>query len=129
MGELHSQGLRPINVYFMHYKSFEEAKSNWIERRERVNYNKLIIIWNCAEENGPTESQYSVFQNLPFENKNLITGKKFRRKEDNLYKNRVFGKGFYPGKLLKYKSPISKKRYLDDIYYVDIINNCKWNNV
>lgn len=128
MGELHSQGLRPISVYFMHYKSFEEAKSKWIERSKRVNFSKLLIIWNCADENGPNDGLYNSFQNLTFDNKILITGKRFNGKEGNVIKLRVFGKNFYSGKLLKYKSQISKKRYLDDINYVDIINNCKWDN-
>ena len=129
VGELHSQGLRPISVYFMHYKSFEEAKSKWIERSKRVNFSKLLIIWNCADENGPNDGLYNSFQHLPFDNKILITDKRFNGKEGNVFKLRVFGKNFYSGKLLKYKSQISKKRYLDDINYVDIPESVKLKQV
>ena len=38
------EGLPDVKIYFMHYLNEEEARSKWVERCKRVNYNNLYIV-------------------------------------------------------------------------------------
>ena len=60
-----------ITVYFMHYHSFEEARSKWNERKERINYDNLFFM--MAEKDGCTAEDVKAFQNLPYKNKVIFT--------------------------------------------------------
>ena len=46
--------LKDIDIYFAHYKDFDECLLKWEERKKRVNYKNLFIIWtdrnNCTDE-------------------------------------------------------------------------------
>lgn len=66
-----------IKVYFMHYKSFEEAKNKWYERVERINYNNLFFM--MTDRDNCTEEEIRKFQNLPYNNKVLFTSKKYTK--------------------------------------------------
>ena len=37
-------GSSEITLYFQHYKSFEQAKSKWYERRKRIIKDKIYVI-------------------------------------------------------------------------------------
>ena len=57
-GEKHSYPvgkLHDIEIYFMHYKSKEEAKKKWNIRKNRINWNKIIFKFSnqnfCNKEN------------------------------------------------------------------------------
>ena len=43
IGVLEYNGIR-IQVNFVHYKTFEEAKNKWDERKKRVDYSNIYII-------------------------------------------------------------------------------------
>ncbi len=44
--------LEDIEIYFMHYKSFQEAKQCWNRRKKRINFDNLFVIMvdrdNCS---------------------------------------------------------------------------------
>lgn len=39
-----------VKINFMHYSSFELAISKWEERKKRILYNKIIIVFNLTNE-------------------------------------------------------------------------------
>lgn len=68
------EGWGKIKVYFMHYNSFEEANNKWNERQQRINKDNLFVMF--TNFNGD-EELLRRFDNLPFENKVVFTGKNF----------------------------------------------------
>lgn len=46
--------LKDIDIYFAHYKTFDECVIKWEERKKRIDFNNLFIIWtdrnNCTDE-------------------------------------------------------------------------------
>ena len=60
-----------VDIIFLHYHSFEDAKHKWEKRRSRVNYDKLIVKFN--DQNGFEEKYYRDFEGLDFECKLFFT--------------------------------------------------------
>lgn len=119
VGKLEYNG-NSIRIDFVHYKTFEEAKYKWDERKERVNYSDIYVIQMIADD--LTEDDISDFENLPYKNKMLITNKNITNSK-NIVTNEVFSKkNYYPGKILAFKSWLSFRRYMDDIDYVGFLN-------
>lgn len=56
--------LGDITLYFVHYKTFEEARKKWLERRKRVDLNN-IRIFGC-DRDGMTEQLMDRFGKLPY---------------------------------------------------------------
>lgn len=66
---------KTIQIHFMHYSSFEEAKEKWTERYKRINFSNLYII--LIEKDGCTINDLIEFDNLPYKNKIAITHKDY----------------------------------------------------
>ena len=58
-------------IVFLHYTSFEEAKTKWDRRKGRVNYDNLLVKFN--DQNGFREEDYDAFAALPFAHKVFFT--------------------------------------------------------
>ena len=110
-----------VRINFMHYKSFEEAKSKWNERKHRIDFSNIYIIQLITT--GITQEYLDKFAALPYKHKMLITHEN-NFKCDCMVTHKIFSKENYkPGEVLTYKSVFSKKRHMDDIDYVGWINN------
>lgn len=112
-----------IIIHFLHYKSLEEAANKWIERGKRINYNNLFIIWHNGSVSGPDKESFERFQTIP-QQKLLITGSNFNYNDENVVKLKLYGKNYFPGKILIRKSKYSAKRFLDEVDYVSWLNRC-----
>ncbi len=62
-----------IEIFFLHYHSEEEARDKWERRRERINWDRLLVKFN--DQNGCTEELIREFDKLPFKNKVCFTVK------------------------------------------------------
>lgn len=60
-----------IEIFFLHYKSREEALEKWTRRCKRVNLNRLIFKFN--DQNGFTPENLKTFSELPYSNKLFFT--------------------------------------------------------
>lgn len=75
--------LDDIEIFFVHYKSREEAKEKWERRVKRVNWNNLIIKFN--DQNGCGEKEIIEFNKINKYKKMLcFTSKKIKGKY-NIY--------------------------------------------
>ncbi len=67
--------IRGARIYFKHYQTEEEARQKWNERKARINYDNLFVMFtdrdNCTHE----DMQY--FDSLPLEHKIIFTNKKY----------------------------------------------------
>ena len=119
VGEL-SYNDQKIKIYFMHYKTFREAKSKWETRKRRINFSNIYIIQTVVGE--VTQEFLKKFESLPYKNKLLIT-KNNNFQSECIVTHPIFQKSDYrPGEILEYKSWFSCKRHMDDIGYVDFLN-------
>ena len=81
--------LDDIHIIFLHYKSEEEAYEKWNRRRERMNFDNIIIKFSNL---GPaSEEVLKKFSELPFKNKFLIIN---RKKKDAKYPCEVEWRGY-----------------------------------
>ena len=63
-----------IEIRFVHYKTFQEAKEKWEERAKRINYEKIFIM--ATDRDGmSSEECIRRFDNLPYK-KIMFTAKK-----------------------------------------------------
>lgn len=110
-----------ITINFMHYKSFDEALRKWEERKKRIDFNNLFIIWEAPNKNGPNKELLDRFLKLKYENKVLITGCNCPVIDNRILKLNLYNKKYQPGKIMEYRV-LSYKRYLDIFNYVEFLN-------
>ncbi|MBE6584038.1 MAG: DUF1919 domain-containing protein [Ruminococcaceae bacterium] len=120
IGKLEHDG-KSIQINFMHYKTFEEAKEKWNERKQRVNFSNLYIVQIIAA--GVNQDDIDNFEKIPYKNKLLIT------KENDLVckdmvTHPVFSKKNYkPGEILAFKHDFAVSRNMDDLDYISFLNS------
>ena len=80
--ETHEEGidypiglLLDVSIYFQHYVSFDEAAKKWNERKERMDYNNLFIIF--TDRDGCSYEDLLAFDRLNFNNKVVFTCKRY----------------------------------------------------
>ena len=78
--------LDDIEIVFLHYKSKEEAITKWNRRKERINFDNVII--KFSNMNLCTAEVMETYDKLPFNNKFLLNNKK-----ELTYKSEVFWSG------------------------------------
>lgn len=62
--------LGDVEIVFLHYKTEEEAREKWNRRRERINWDNLII--KFSRMNLCTDEHIEVFCKLPFGHKFVL---------------------------------------------------------
>lgn len=112
--------LGDVHVYFMHYESFALAKKKWDERKKRINWENLYIIMTEWEDS--SNDLYERFEKLPYENKVLFTAAEHKEYPSTYCLPEAKKEGGGLIDILKYKSLLSGKRYLDDFDFVAFLN-------
>ena len=112
--------LDDITLYFVHYKTFEEACEKWLERRKRVNLNN-IRIFGC-DRDGMTSELMDRFDKLPYP-KVLFTHLPIERP------NAYYIKGYEKEKEVGFVLDgigWSGKRVIDQFDYITFLNEGKY---
>lgn len=60
-----------VEIVFVHYDSFEEAKIKWERRAKRVNFNNLLV--KFSDQNLFKQEHFERFINLKYDNKIFFT--------------------------------------------------------
>jgi uncharacterized protein (DUF1919 family) len=112
--------LKDIKLYFQHYQSFEEAKSKWNERKQRINYGNLFVLF--TDRDGCSEDILREFDELNYPNKVVFVNKEYPN-----IKSAFYIKGFENESSVGICSDFTPnkpwKRYLDQFDYVAWLNN------
>ena len=106
-----------IEIHFMHYSTFEDAKTKWRERCQRIQWDNIFLM--MTDRDGCTYEDMLSFDKLP--NKKVI----FTHKEYPEIESSFYIKGFENNDsigILSEKKNIWGKRYLDDFDYVSFLN-------
>ena len=121
IGELEYNS-KKIKLHFLHYKTFDEAVTKWTQRKERIDFSNLYIIFTVSKD--LTSENVEAFKNLPYPNKLLITYPNNEFQEEFIITHDIFKKENYQaGEFLRFRPPFFYKRYMDDIDYISFINS------
>ena len=63
--------LKDVKIYFMHYKTKEEAQSAWERRKQRMDYDNLFVMF--TDRSGCTQKNLEDFEKLKYKNKVVFT--------------------------------------------------------
>lgn len=120
IGELRLED-EAVRLYFMHYKTFQQAKEKWMERCKRVDLNNLYVVFLCRIRMYPDSELYQAFRALPYKNKVMLTYPVgiVDRQIVPYFSRRLKNT---PGLMLRYPHAYSKKRYIDRCNFVKFLN-------
>lgn len=111
--------LLDAKIYFMHYESEAEAESKWKERKQRIDYDNMFILF--TDRDGCTYDDLLDFDRLPFKNKIVFTKRPYPD-----IKSAVYIKGFENqdsvGDCFAYMPKGLGKKYYDQFDYVSWFN-------
>ncbi len=65
--------INDVEIVFLHYKSKEEAEEKWNRRKERVNFDHIILKFSRMDL--CTEKEIEEFDRLPFKNKFVLNNR------------------------------------------------------
>ena len=112
--------LGDVKINFVHYDTFEEGVRKWEERKERINWDNLLLIG--SERDGCSYETLERFDRLPYENKVILTRVRYPE-ISSAYCIEGFEEKEELGIVLNYKKQFFRRRYLDDFDYVAFINS------
>lgn len=75
--------LDDIKIYFMHYKSNEDAEQKWEERKKRINYDNLFIM--MTDRDDCSYEDLKEFDLLDYENKVVFVHKEYPEIKSSFY--------------------------------------------
>ncbi len=104
-----------IKVHFVHYKTFEDARTKWCERAKRVDYDNIFVF--MSEKYGCTYQQIKEFDELPYPYKKIFTVKPYPEIDSAFY-----APEYAHTPLTEFKPGFWRRRYIDDFDYVSFLN-------
>ena len=112
--------IEDITLYFVHYKTEEEARAAWYRRVQRIDYTNLFILF--TDRDGTTYEELKEFDELPYKNKVVFTHVPHPEIKSAFY-IQGFEEGECVGNLINWKPHKYGKRYYDDFDFVSWFNN------
>ena len=113
--------IEDIEIHFLHYKTFLDAKNNWEKRKKRINYDNLMVIMT-DQDGGGTRDAIEQFSKVSYP-KIYLTNKHLD------YSWSIYIPGFDGqdclGNTIEYMR--FGKRYYEQFDYVDFINKMNKN--
>ncbi len=105
--------LEDVDIVFLHYKSFDEALQKWNRRKNRVNYDNLIVKYN--DQNGFHKENFYLFKKTNFDNKLFFTCDKSLRGKGVVWLDNKDEEGGVSEDTVLKKLPINVKKYLNKV--------------
>ncbi len=112
--------LDDIIIYFMYYKSFEEARKKWNSRKQRVNFDNLFFM--LSEHNGCTKEDINAFLELPYNNKIIFTNNESNRNRESFVFVEEDKDKKEVGIMTDFVSPFGARKYDKYFDYVKWLN-------
>lgn len=112
-------GDKTIYLNFVHYKTFEEGRAKWNERKRRVFWDNIFILVESSQISENDMERLSVLE-YPV----AVLGPKnddFERRY-NFYHGFKWYRDWYAGKAIDYKSRLALTKFLDNFDYISFLN-------
>lgn len=100
-----------VEIVFLHYKSKEEAEEKWNRRKERVNFDNIII--KFSRMNLCTDKEITSFCNIPFENKFVFNTHKQTVFSSEIYWRGIITNNEIPNDTTPFPGPVKLKKLLN----------------
>lgn len=107
--------LEDIEIYFMHYKSFQEAKQCWNRRKKRINFDNLFVI--MVDRDNCSAKDIENFKKIKYK-KIFLTNKSLEGKE--IFKIEGFDSEEQLGNIISYDKKCRYKRYYEQFNLVNL---------
>jgi len=104
--------LDDVEVIFLHYSSFQDAKEKWNRRRGRVNFNNIVYKFN--DQNGCTIQNFRDFQSFSAPNKLFFTSNPAFSGDNVIFCPKFIEEGYVVDDTA-IKLPFNEKRFLNDV--------------
>lgn len=104
--------LGDIEIVFLHYKSEGEAYDKWNRRKERINWNNLVIKFN--DQNLATEEHIEKFDKLPFKNKICFVAKPMPNIKSAIFMKKYYGEKYVLSDVSGYEKYLDITKYLNE---------------
>ena len=111
--------IKAIFLNFVHYKTFEEGRAKWNERKGRVFWDNIFILVESPEISENDMERLSVLE-YPVAVLGPVNEDLGRRY--NFYHGFKWYQGWYAGKSINYKSRLGFTKFLDDFDYISFLN-------
>ena len=112
--------LGDVKIYFQHYKTENEARKKWNQRKQRMNYNHICYI--MVQKDGCTYDDIKQFDLLPAKNKVIFTSKPYQEFNSAFY-IRGFEKRGEIKHMYEFESLFSLKKYYYQFDMIDFLKN------
>lgn len=108
-----------VIIWFVHYKSFENAVDSWNKRKERINYENLKIMMTIRD--GCKQDTIDRFSKLPFKHKVLFADEEHPECDCSVYSHLSFGRPL-PGYISDVINIWGKRAYECGFDYIRFLN-------
>ena len=121
VGTLRAEGVDDIELYFMHYNTFEAAKIKWEERSKRIDTENIVIILPLINEES-VDTLLEKFDELPYKKVALVTEEYKDHPNTFVYTQEIYDRNGNEN-LLSYRkdNKVLKWRYLDYFDYAKFL--------
>ena len=111
--------LADIKIHFIHYKTFDDAKTKWEERKKRIDKKNMCIILTCKD--GYTENDIKNFKKIKTKSKVVFVPQKYLKYSDSFFikKSEKNNEVAFLGTKINHFG----KKLIDDFDIVSFINN------
>ena len=111
--------IEDIKIYFVHYKSQQEALDKWETRKKRINFDNLFFMF--SDKDGCTYEDLVEFDSLPYKNKVAFTNKRYKELKSCFY-IKGYEKEESAGELYKFTSKYLGRKGYDQFNFVKWLN-------
>ena len=111
--------IKDVKIYGQHYSSFEELKTKWNERVQRINWNNVIIF--MVQRDGCSYEDLKAFDKLPYKKKVVFTDQKYPEIKSSFVIPNSQERKNVVSSLLVHKHWYSGLTDIDKFDYVDFI--------
>ena len=105
--------LEDVEIVFLHYKTKEEAEEKWNRRKERVNFDNIII--KFSRMNLCSDKEIEEFCNLPIKNKFVFNIRKNNLRNCEIYWKGEIKDGEIKNDTIPFPNRIKLKKVLNNI--------------
>ena len=112
--------LEDIYVYFQHYKTKDEAYEKWEERKKRIDFSNLYILF--TDRDGCTYEDLRNFNDLPYKHK-IVFAKSPYPEFESVFHIKGFESEKSVGICTDFINRFSGKKYYDQFNYVKWLND------
>lgn len=123
IGRISPNGLPDVDLHFLHYKTFEEARDSWEKRKQRINFRNILFIFNLTNnlDAGSCKKIISDFKSKQNSNngRSIFLVRHDLNLED-VYKINFYNTEFIHAQIVQSPDK-SYKRFIDQLFQKNIL--------